>query len=95
MITTDMRLYNYSLYQDKDEYGQQKLSPDIQGQVKMAIYITSQTIQENINYSGAAYLGLTHSLLDSTYVIHYGDKLLKVLYVNPKGRLKQVFLAEI
>jgi hypothetical protein len=89
-----MRTYNYFLYGDKDAYGQEQLTQEPQGQIKMAIYTTSQTIQENINYSGANYIGLTHSLLDSSYVIQYEDKLLKVLYVNPKGRLKQVFLAE-
>lgn len=94
MITTDMKTYNFSLYEGNDAYGQPQLSQEIKGQIKMAIYITSQAIQENINYSGATYLGLTNSLLDDSYVIHYGDKLLKVLYVNPKGRLKQVFMAE-
>jgi hypothetical protein len=89
-----MKTYNFSLYEGNDAYGQPQLSQEIKGQIKMAIYITSQAIQENINYSGATYLGLTHSLLDDTYVIHYGDKLLKVLYVNPNGRLKQVFMAE-
>lgn len=95
MITTDMRLYDYFLYEDKDAYGQPQLSKGRKGVVKMAINTTSQTIQENINYSGASYIGLTHSLLDDSYVIQYGDVKLKVLYVNPKGRLKQVFLAEI
>lgn len=95
MITTDMREYDYFLYEGKDAYAQPQLSEEPKGTVKMAINITTQTIQENINYSGANYIGLTHSLLDDSYVIQYGDVKLKVLYVNPKGRLKQVFLAEI
>ena len=95
MITTDMRIYDYFLYEGKDAYGQPQLSKEPKGQVKMTINITSQSIQENINYSGANYIGLTYSLLDDSYVIQYGDKKLKVLYVNPKGRLKQVFLAEL
>lgn len=61
----------------------------------MAIYITSQQIQDNINYKGANYMGLTHSLLDDSYVINYNGTKLKVLYVNPQGRMKQVFLAAI
>lgn len=95
MISTDMRLYNYFLYGEKDAYAQPQLSAEPKGQVKMAIYITSQSIQDNINYSGATYIGLTSSLLDDSYVIQYGDKKLKVLYVYPKGRLKQVFMAEV
>ena len=95
MINHDMQLYDYYLYQGKDEYKQPILSTERNGTVKMSINITSQTIQDNINYSGATYLGLTYSLLDDTHVIQYGDKKLKVLYVNPKGRLKQVFMAEL
>lgn len=94
MITTDMRQYNYFLYEGKDAYGQEQISEEVKGQVKMAINITSQSVQENINYSGASYMGLTYALLDDSYVIQYGDKKLKVLYVNPKGRLKQVFMYE-
>jgi hypothetical protein len=95
MINNDMRIYDYFLYQDKNGYGQPQLSQEAQGSVKMAINITSQSVQDNINYKGASYIGLTHALLDDTYVIQYGAVKLKVLYVNPKGRLKQVFLAEI
>ena len=95
MITVDMRLYDYYLYEGKDAYGFPQLSEEPKGQIKMTINITSQSVQENINYSGASYIGLTHSLLDDSYVIQYGEEKLKVLYVNPKGRLKQVFLAKI
>lgn len=90
-----MRLYNFYAYSGKDAYGQAQLSADPQGQVKMAINIISQTVQDNINYTGATYLGLTYSLLDDSKVIQYGEKKLKVLYINPKGRLKQVFMAEL
>lgn len=95
MINADMREYEYYLYSDKDSYGQPQLTDSAQGVVKMTINISSQSIQDNINYAGANYVGLTNALLDDTHAIKYGEKMLKVLYVNPKGRLKQVFLAEI
>lgn len=95
MINNDMRQYSFYTYGSKDAYGQPQLSAFPQGLVKMAINITSQSVQDNINYTGATYLGLTFSLLDDTHVIQYGDKKLKVLYVNPKGRLNQVFMAEL
>jgi hypothetical protein len=95
MITTDIREYAYYLYEGKDTYGFPKLSQEPKGTVKMAIYITSQSIQENINYSGASYVGFTHSLLDDSFVIQYGNEKLKVLYVNPQGRMKQVFMSKI
>lgn len=90
-----MRLYDYSTTGSIDEYGQQTMSNEVKGQVRMAINLTSQSIQDNINYKDAQYIGLTHTVIDDTYIIHYGSSKLKVLYVNPFGRLKQVFLQEI
>lgn len=95
MINADMRNYEYYLYSGKDEYGQEKLTESAQGFVMMAIYITSQSIQDNINYTGASYIGLTMATVDNSYVIQYGNKRLKVLYVNAMGRYKQIFMCEI
>lgn len=95
MISADMREYNFYRYLGYDEYKQQVLSETPLGSVKIAINITNQSIQDNINYKNANYMGLTHSLLDDSYVIEYEGKMLKVLYINPKGRYKQVFLAEV
>lgn len=102
MINADMRNYNYFTYGEPDEYGQQTLikdeqgAPAIQGTVKIAINTTNQSIQDNISYKGATYIGLTHDVkVNDAYVIDYNGELLKVLYVNPNGRLKQVFMASI
>lgn len=94
MINADMRLYNYFTLGTEDEYGQLVISNEPVGQIKMAINISSQAVQENINYTGATYVGLTHAKVDDTYVIEYGEERLKVLYVNNKGRLNQVFMAK-
>ena len=95
MINTDMKNYGYYLYSDDDGYGQPSLSADIKGTVKMAINTTSQSVQDSILYKEAGYLGLTHAEIDDKYVIQYGDERLKVLYVNPKGRFKQVFMTRM
>lgn len=95
MINNDMRLYNYFTLGELDAYGQPTLSSDVQGQIKMAINISSQSIQDNIRYKDCSYVGLTHAKVDDTYVIEYGSERLKVLYVNPKGRYTQVFLKNI
>lgn len=96
MINTDMKTYDYFTFGDGDGYGQPVLSEEKQGSIKMAINTTSQSVQDNIKYKNATYIGLTHSTtVDDTYVIQYGVILLKVLYVNPKGRYKQVFMVEI
>ena len=95
MINTDMRLYNYYTLGAANAYGQPTISPEPTGTVKMAIYTTSQAIQDNILYKNCNYIGLTQANVDDTYIIAFGNERLKVLYVNPKGRYKQVFLARM
>lgn len=96
MINTAMREYDYFTYGAPDEYAQPILSKEPVGAIKMAINVSSQAIQDNINYKNASYIGLTQdSAVNDTYVIQYGDERLKVLYVNPQGRYKQVFMAQI
>jgi len=96
MINTDMRDYVYYKYSaEKNAYAQRTLDKEPKGEIKMAIYTSSQSIQANINYKNAAYIGFTHAPIDDTYAIQYGEEKLKVLYVNPQGRIKQVFLAKI
>ena len=95
MINADMRTYDYYTYGEDDSYGQPSVSASPQAKIKMAVHITSQSVQDNINYENSQYMGLTLSPIDDTYVIQYGNEKLKVLYVNPKGRYKQVFMAEI
>lgn len=96
MINTDMRNYDYYTYGTYDDYGQPIISEQPEGKVKMAINIVSQNVQDHILYENSSYIGLTHDAnINSTYVIAYGEDRLKVLYVNPKGRYKQVFMARI
>lgn len=95
MINTQMRVYDYFTFGASDAYGQPTLSDQAQGQIQIAINITSQAIQDNINYKNANYIGLTFDKnIDDTYVIQYGASKLKVLYINPIGRYKQVFLTD-
>lgn len=96
MINTDMHLYDYFTFGEDDGYGMPQLTETPGGQIKMAINITSQGTQDNILYKDCSYVGLTQDAnVDDTYVIRYGKGKLKVLYVNPKGRYKQVFLKEM
>lgn len=98
MINASMRVYDYYLIGNKDAYGQAQLPAKDAvpaGQIKMTINISSQSIQDNINYKDCQYIGLTHFPIDDKYVIQYGDERLKVLYVNPQGRMKQVFMSKL
>lgn len=95
MINADMRNYDYYTYDGKNEYAQPVLSTEIQGSVKMAIYSASQSIKDSIAYANTQYIGLTHADVTDKCVIQYGDKKLKVLYVNPHGIWKQVYMGEM
>lgn len=98
MFSTDARTYNYFTLGGLDEYGQpQMVTEDTEptGTIKMAIYTTAQAIQDNVLYKDASYIGLTQADVNDTYIIEYENDRLKVLYVNPKGRYKQVFLARM
>ena len=90
-----MKTYNYFLLEDANGYGQPTVSQEPKGQIKMAINIMSQSIQDSILYSGAQYIGLTKSTLTDKYIIDYDNQKLKVLYINSLGRLKQVYLAKV
>lgn len=95
MINTDMRTYNFFTFGDDSGYGMPQLSTNPVGTIKMAINISSQATQDNILYKECSYVGLTREKVDDTYVVEYEGQKLKVLYVNPKGRFKQVFLKEL
>jgi hypothetical protein len=96
MINADIRPYNYFTFGEKNAYGQAVLSKEPQGTIKISINSISQSLSDNVNYKQATYIGLTRDAnVNSTYVIDYEGTKLKVLYVNPKGRMKQVFLGEM
>lgn len=92
MINARMKTYNYYTIGAPDMYGQPTTSTTPQGTIKMAINSTSTTTQDNVLYKNATYLGLTKAEVKDTYIIEYGNTKLKVLYVNPEGRYKQVFM---
>jgi hypothetical protein len=95
MIAADMRYYDYFTLGAVNDYGQEVLpsADDVpEGKVKMAIYTSSITVQDNINFKDANFIGLTKMEIDDSYIIKYGEDKLKVLTVIPAGRFKQVFL---
>lgn len=95
MINRDKRTYDFFTFGENDAYAQSVLSETPQGTIKIAIYPSSQNIQDNINYKDCNYIGLTTDKVTDRYVIAFGNEKLKVLYVVPKGRQKTVFLKRI
>lgn len=98
MINTDMRYYDYfTIGANTDEYGQMKMQTDASpaGKVKMAIYPSTQNVQQNILYQNAQYVGLTlDAKVDDTYIIDFNGVRLKVLYAS-QGRQRAVFMAKV
>lgn len=95
MINTNMRTYSYFTL-GLNEYGQEVVSNSASGSVKMAIYATGQSVQDNVLYHNAQYMGLTHDKhVSDSWVIDYEGTKLKVLYVSSQGRFKQVFMAKV
>lgn len=94
MISIEMRPYTFFTLGNDSGYGSPSLNSTPEGKVSLAIYTTSQQIQGNINYADANYIALTHDNIDDTYIIQIDDnRKAKVLYIQPKGRYKQVFLS--
>lgn len=93
MINADFRFYTYFTFGEANSYGIPSLNKEPKGKLKLAIYTTSQQVQTNINYTDCNYIALTNENVNDSFVIQMEDgKLLKVQYVQPKGRYKQVFL---
>ena len=95
MINANTRVYNYFTIGENDAYGQATTSQEPEGSIKMCINLISTSQQDNINYKGSSYTGLTREPITDKYIIQYGEQKLKVLYVNKLGRFNVVFLGEI
>ena len=97
MINANMRKYDYYLLTE-NEYGQSTIPKDAMpdGQVKLSVYLTSQTAQDNILYKDCSYMALTHDTgVNDTFVIDINGERCKVLYVSPQGRFRAVFLKRV
>lgn len=96
MVNTQMRKYTYKKITDTiDDYGQPTIE-EVEGEIKMAINFTNETVQDNSLYSDAQYIGLTlNKNINDTYIINYEGESLKVLYVNKAGKYKQVFMTRV
>lgn len=96
MISTDMRTYSYFTLGDDNGYGQPVISAEPQGTIKMAVNMSSQSVQDNINFLDCNYVGLTmDKSVNDKYVIQYGEEKLKVQYINPRGRYTLVYLTRV
>ena len=101
MINANMREYNYFLISaETNSYGQHTIikddngEPVVQGTIKISISIANQSVNENITYKGANYVGITHDEnINDKYVISYQGKLLKVQYITD-SRFRIAYLGD-
>lgn len=84
-----------SLSEEESSEDSSDNSGDTTPQAKIAIYLNNQSNTDNINYKDATYVGFTYDSLGDNCVIDYDGTPLKVLYVNPQGRMKQLYMAEL
>lgn len=90
-----MKTYTLSTLGYTDGYGQPQTTENV-GSVRMAIYLYTQSVVDNVKFHDATYIGFTNDCtIADNYIINYENKKLKVLYVNPIGRYRQVFLKEM
>lgn len=98
MINAQMKPYPYWIYEEENEYGESTVSIETNpvGTIKMSINTLNQQTVDSILYKDANYIGLTlENGVDDSYVFQFGDERLKVVFVNPIGRYKQIYLARM
>lgn len=84
--------YNYYTLVDSEYGGKTADFTSPTGVVNMAIQLNNMAMNSNTIYTSANFVGLTQEDIDDTYIIEYGNEKLKVLYVYPEGKYKQVFM---
>lgn len=96
MIQSNMKLYNYYVLDELDDYGTNQASEEVQGQVKLSIFLQTKQLSDNSIYKETQFTALTNDKdINEKYLIEYDEKLLKVLYINDLGRYRQVYLGSI
>lgn len=77
---------------DLDEYGFPTLNEELSRQVLMTFTLFTHHPVEDIRYQGIEFTGLTADTLTDNDVVEIEGNKYKVKFVNPCGRLNQVFL---
>ena len=75
-----------------DEYGQETLDLENSSTIHLTFGLFNHHDTEDVRYQDVEYTGLTFDNLTDNNVIQIGDNKYKVKFVNPYGRINQVFL---
>ena len=93
MINREMRQATVVTYGGIDEYGQMMTTPTASRTISMTFGMYQHTPTQDIRFQDVKYVGLTsdREISDKDTVIIDGKEY-KVSYVNPFGRMTQVFM---
>ena len=94
VINRDMRQAQVYTIGENDEYGQPTLNPENPITIQLTFGLYNHSPVEDPRYQDVMYTGLTHYNLTDKNVVQIGDAQFKVKFVNPYGRLNQVFLTD-
>jgi hypothetical protein len=75
-----------------DEYGQEEIDLENAVPIQLTFGLYNHHDTEDVRYQDVEYTGLTHSVVSDKNIIQIGETKYKVKFVNPFGRLNQVFL---
>lgn len=75
-----------------DEYGQETIDTENAITVHLTFGLYNHHEVEDIRYQDVDYCGLTYDNITDKNILLLDDKQYKVKFVNPYGRIKEVFL---
>ena len=75
-----------------DEYGQEEIDTENAETVHLTFGLYNHHETEDVRYQDVEYCGLTYDNITDQNILLLDEKQYKVKFVNPYGRMKEVFL---
>lgn len=92
VINRDMKTATLLTMGGKDEYGQNLAEVQAQTTIQLTFGLYSHRDASDIRYQDITHTGLTKSKVNDKQILIIDGKQYKIKFVNPYGRLSQVFL---
>jgi len=95
VINRSMHQAQVLMLGEDDEYGQPQIVEAPLPSITLSFGLYTHSSVEDPRYQDVEYTGLTTHEVNDKMVLQIGDERYKVLFVNPFGRINQVFLKSI
>lgn len=92
VINRNMRQAEMLSLGEMDEYGQEVIDTENSTTVNLTFGLFNHHETEDMRYQDVEYCGLTYDNITDNNILFLDDKRYKVKFVNPYGRIKEVFL---